>query len=527
MKKYLLIAILCLSSLLFLSQTPPNNVNGFFGESGSFEILRSYQGKNNVLKVNSTKTQWSIFKYSLAQYRGTPITIEFSADVRREGSAGMIKWQINNEPGFPSLSELENASPRVWHSMRGRIIITPTNNYPELYLTNYGVNSPTIFYLANPTITITTGNPLNPDLSLTPLKSVYENDFLIGNITNYDGIYMSGKYFDLLKHHYNIVTSAGTYPFQLAPSSKGGAYRFAEADNIVNIAVRNNIRVHGHTLAWYGDDPSWLTEGSREEVIQNLNNYITTVVRHFRGRIASWDVINEAIKPNVTNAEARGNWKNCIINSQNASWVDNRWYSKLGADYIEIAFRAARAADSNITLYYNDNDLENPNKAEVVRKMIQDINDRYKTETGGTRNLIEGVGSQTHIGSSTSSANLNINFNNIRTSLEKLCSLGIEVAITELDISVDGYNRGQGKDSTMSERDALAQAVLYARLMNLFREYSTHIKFVTFWGVDDNTSWLSGGNPTLFDWRLNAKPAFHAVSDPDGFLARHGGRTRR
>jgi len=527
MIKIIILIVLITACLLFTSQVMPNSINGFSADAGSFEILRNYQGRRNVLRVDRSKTNWFISKYSLAQYRGKEIFIEFSADVRREGSAGMLFWQVNN-PAYPVLSGLENTVSGQWYSMKGRIIITPTQDDPVFYLTNWEMPLNTIIYIANPVVTITESNPLTPDFSLTPLKTLYVNDFLIGNITNFDGLNMSGKYFDLLKHHFNIVTFNAVYPHMITPSSKGGDYQFTNADNILNAAVQNNIQAHGHVLVWYGDDPAWMTEGTREEVIQNLNNHITAVVSHFRGRINSWDVVNEAIKPNVTNAEARGDWRNCIINSRNAVWVNNRWYEKLGADYIELAFRAARAADPNITLYYNDNDLENPNKAEVVKKMIQDINDRYKRETGGTRNLIEGVGSQMHIGSTPYTINnFNLNIDNVRTCLDKLTSLGIEVAITELDISTAGYSRGEGNDSVMSERDSIAQAVLYARLFNLFREYSAHIKFVTFWGIDDGNSWLSAGNPLLFDWRLNAKQAFHAVSDPEGFLRQHGGRQRR
>jgi endo-1,4-beta-xylanase len=158
--------------------------------------------------------------------------------------------------------------------------------------------------------------------------------------------------------------------------------------------------------------------------------------------------------------------------------------------------------------------------------MIQDINDRYKRDTGGTRNLIEGVGTQMHIW------DLNLNLNNVRQSLRILSTLGIEIAITELDIpgqswaQTYGWNQTYGYDTDMSERDAMAQALIYARLMQIFKEYSAHITRVSFWGLTDNTSWKSAGNPTLFDWRLNAKPAFHAVSDPDGFLRQHGGRRR-
>jgi len=526
-KIFLLIVILFATVFFLSQQSPSNNINGFFADEGSFEILNNYQGKNNVIKIDSTRTQNSILKYSLAQYRGRTIIIEFSADVRREGSGGLLNWQINNEPGYPSISQNNYAAPGIWHNMNGKIVITPSHNNPILYLTNFGISSPTIFYISNPVVNITVGNPMTPDFSAIPLKTIYENYFMIGNIINFDVLHMPDNYFDLMKHHYNILMSMVTYPFQLAPERKGGEYRFTSADNVINLVRRNNFQVHGHVLVHYGDNPAWMTEGSIEEVLQNLNEYITTVVRYFRGRINSWDVVNEAIKPNITNAEARGDWRNCIINSRNANWVQNHWFEKLGADYIELAFRAARAADPNIMLYYNDNDLEQPNKAEIVRKMIQDINDRYKRDTGGNRNLIEGVGSQTHIGSTVSSPNMNLNMNNVRTSLGKLTSLGIDVAITEFDISTRGYIRGEGQDTVMTTSDELAQAVLYARLMSLFKEFSSNIKFITFCYVDDNRHWLSSTNATLFNWRLNPKQAFHAVSDPEGFLRQHGGRTRR
>ena len=517
MKKFVLFSVLIIVFLLFTSQAAPNNVNGFTADPGSFEILSSYQGRNNVLKVDKSKTNWFITRYSLAQYRGKEIFIEFSADVRREGSAGSFNWQVNN-PNHPTLSGLENIPQGQWHTMKGKMIITPAQNDAMLYLTNWEIPSNTTVYIANPIITITEDNPLTPDFSLRPLRDIYKNDFLIGNITNYDGLNMRGKYFDLFKHHYNIVTFNPVYPDMIFPKNKGGAYDFTNADNILNTAIQNNLHVYGHVLI-YHDGPAWLFEGTREEIIQNMNNHITTMLRHFRGRVNIWEVVNEALKRDVTNAEARGDWRRCVVSSHNSTWANNHWFDKLGADYIELAFRAARAADPNITLYYND-DFKDANMAEIARKMILDINDRYKRETGGNRNLIEGIGIQTHL-------DMNFNINTMRAILQKFTDLGIEIAITENDISTSGYVRGEGRDSVMSERDAMAQALLYARLFSLFREYSAHIKFVTFWGIDDSNSWLSAGNPTLFDWRLNAKQSFHAVSDPDGFIRQHGGRTRR
>jgi len=504
-----------LAVLLFTSQTMPDNLNGFSADRGSFQILDSYQGRKNVIKVDGTKSSsGAILKYSLAQYKGKIITIELSAEVWREKTTGNITWQVNN-PSYPTVSTIENAKPKVWHKISGRLIITPTDNNPLLYFTRYGTNNDIdTFYISNPTVKIMEGDPLTPDLSLTPLKSAYEKNFLIGNISHVINLYLSGKYFDVIKRHFNVVSINTTYPVMLAPSSKGGAYQWSTADTSVDIVVKNNILAHGHVLVWHEAIPAWLTEGSRDEVIKNMNDHITTVLKHFNGKIKSWDVVNEAIKQDITAAEAKGDWKKCVRTS--TPGMPNPWYEKLGSDYIELAFRAARAADPNIKLYYNDYNFEDPNKTEVVRKMILDINNRYKKETGGTRNLIEGVGSQSHI------YTFNPDINNIRKSLELLTSLGIEVAISELDVSPDGYKRGEGKDTVMTEKDAINQGIAYAKLMNLYREFPSIVR-VTFWDLDDGDSWLSESNPTLFDRNLNAKQAFFAVSDPDGFLKQHGG----
>jgi endo-1,4-beta-xylanase len=481
-----------------------DNVNGFFADTGSFKII-NYDGKKNVIRVNGADTQWAIVSYSLSEYIGKEITIQFSAQVKRTGAAGNLNWQVNNAPYYPSVTYIENAVQGVWHNMRGRLFVTPANDAPYLYLTNWENNAQkTVYYIAEPVVTIQEGNSVNPDLSLKPLKSIYEKDFLIGNIT--DGTYMSGKHFDLLKHHYNIVTLTSTYPFVLAPDKN--AYRWETADQQIELMRSNNIQVHGHCLVWHELAPKWMTTGTRAEVEKNQNDYIVAVLTHFKGAVASWDVVNEAMRDGLSAAEASGDWKKCIRNSQNP------WYDKLGPDYVELSFRAARAAGPDITLYYNDYGLENPNKAEAVRKMIKDINDRYKNETGGSRNLIEGVGSQAHMFEFKK-----LNMNDVRLSLEKLTSLGIEISISELDLSVIAYNRGSGKDTVMSESDETAQTKYYAELFKLYKEYSKYIKRVTMWGMDDGTSWISAGNPCLFDWKLNAKKAFYAVSDPEAFLA--------
>jgi endo-1,4-beta-xylanase len=338
-----------------------------------------------------------------------------------------------------------------------------------------------------------------------PLKTIYQDHFLVGNIVN--GRYMSGDYLPILTKHYNTVTAENDMkPNSLAPVERGGQYRWDTADRIVRLMGDYDISVHGHTLVWHSQTPAWMTEGSAEQVRTTMVNYINTVLGHFKGKIHSWDVVNEAVRERVGPGENNQGWRTCLRS------VDSGWFKALGADYVELAFRTARAADPDVLLYYNDYNLDNSRKASVVMDMVKEINDKYKAE-GNTRNLIDGIGMQAHYGLTTSPAN-------VRASLEKFSSIGVIVDISELDIETKNTagQFGTRKDSVMLENEARMQAIQYAQLFNLFKEYSSVISRVTMWGMDDENNWKSIGNPCLFDADLEPKLAFFAVADPNKAL---------
>jgi len=477
--------------------------------TGPYEIINiPAENRRNVMKVDGSAVEWAIAMYSLERYKDKPVKITFSVDVKREGDMGNLNWQVNNNPGYPSIGSINNAIPDVWHTISGTISLIPTADKPYLYLTNWFNNTEsTIYYLCNfkikieDTVVVPPPNPI-ADLNLTPLKSAYADAFLIGTIIN--PAYMAGEYLKLLTHHYNTVTAENALkPIELAPLEKGGQYRWETADKMVNTMLENGIEVQGHVLVWHEQTPAWMTSGTREEVIANLENHITQILNHFRGRILSWDVVNEAIRDDLQNVNASTNWRNCMRTS------GNPWFTALGSDYIEISFRKMREIDPNAKLYYNDYGLNNRNKAQAVVNMVNDINRRYKIETGSSRNLIDGIGMQGHY-------NLNININHVRVSIQLLTSTGLEISITELDISTVGYVPGSFRDSVMNERQARIQADIYASLFKLFLEFKEHIYRVTMWGSDDYNSWLSAGNPCLFDRNLKPKPAFYAVLNAIG-----------
>ena len=351
------------------------------------------------------------------------------------------------------------------------------------------------------------------------LWKIYEGKFLIGNIIN--DTYMSGNHFKYLKAHYNTVTCENDMkPDYLARNS--GTYTFSNADAQVNAMIAAGMKVHGHTLVWHSQTPSWLTSSNAET---NMKTYITTVMTHFKGKVTSWDVVNEAMKDqglsNFENAIFnQGKWKEYLRNTVDNDGNDaSPWFQKLGADYIYTAFKTARAADSGAILYYNDYGLNGTYKPRAVYNMIKEINETWANDPSyDNRKLIEGIGMQGHYGSW---LNDDTNFNRLKGNIEKYLELGIRVDISELDIAFGSDEQGTGKNTSMSATDADAQAKAYAKLFRLLIEldaqYPSQITRVTMWGIDDKNSWKSKGNPCLFDGNLNPKSAFYAVSDPDSY----------
>jgi len=340
------------------------------------------------------------------------------------------------------------------------------------------------------------------------LKDAYSSYFPIGNII--DSLYIDDPYFSLLKRHFSVVTPGNNLkPDYLAPNTKGGEYKWKEADKMTDKALANGFKVIGHVLVWHRQTPAWMTQGTGEEVKNNLEKYITDVMTHFKGRIFVWDVVNEAFRDDLSGVKDTTDWKTCLRTDKN-NYGASSWYGALGADYIEIAFRAARAADSDVILYYNDYSMDNQNKARAAANMIIDINARYKEETGGSRNLIEGIGLQSHY---QAAGWFNVYY--VRLSLDLFISLGIKTAVSELDIRMTDYKEAAGRDSVMTPDDAQAQAKLYAELFSLYKSRAENISRVTMWGMDDRNSWLSSGNPCLFDRNLKPKAAFHAIINPD------------
>jgi endo-1,4-beta-xylanase len=261
-----------------------------------------------------------------------------------------------------------------------------------------------------------------------------------------------------------------------------GLFRFAEADRVVRFARRWCKRIRGHTLVYGRQLPHWVSDDSLSpvELGFEMEWHVRTMVGRYAGRIAEWDVVNEAIGPD-------------------GSYVQNAWYRKLGEEYVARAFRAAAAADPRARLFYNDNGIELPDHPHTVavRRMVADLR-----RTGVP---IHGVGIQNHVSTTHSASEAEL----ART-IKGFTDLGVDVAVTEMDVRLDS----PGSRSERLERQRLvyrsaARACAAARRCTSF---ST-------WGIADGVSWLGpAAAGLLFDRSYRPKPSYAAVARSLGSL---------
>ena len=127
---------------------------------------------------------------------------------------------------------------------------------------------------------------------IVPLRDAYASDFLFGNIVSPGDL--NGKRFELLKRHFNTLTAENAMKPDSTQNIKG---KFTYQDNLVNAAIAAGLKMHGHCLVWHSQTPSWMNSASlsADEVLENMVTHVKTVAAHYKGKLISWDVVNEAV----------------------------------------------------------------------------------------------------------------------------------------------------------------------------------------------------------------------------------------
>ena len=304
-------------------------------------------------------------------------------------------------------------------------------------------------------------------------------DFLIGyaSINNFSSISDAAIYQETARSEFNFLTPENQMKWDSIHPART-TYNFPPADQHVAFAQANGMKVHGHTLVWHQQNPSWLTNGnfSSSEMTTILNDHIDTVMGHYRGQVAVWDVVNEAFEDNGARRTSASVWQ-----------------TRLGPQYIELAFRRARTADPSAVLLYNDYNIETINaKSNAVYAMAQDFVQRGVP--------IDGIGLQMHL------TNGGLDYASLASNMQRFAALGLDIYITEMDVRLP---------TPASSSSLSAQATIYQNVLDRCL-LQPACKALQVWGIPDKYSWVPDtfpgtGAPLLFDDNYNPKPAYYAV----------------
>ncbi len=350
--------------------------------------------------------------------------------------------------------------------------------------------------------TLFTGCSHTTSSSQSSLKDAYRNDFLIGAALNEDLI--TGK--DavgtaLVAAQFNSTTPENIMKCEVI-HPEWGKYNFDAADKYVAFGKQHNMFIVGHCLIWHSQLSSFVNNiHSPDSLKQFMVNHINTVAGRYAGKVNGWDVVNEAL-------DEDGTLRKSIF------------LEKLGEDYIADAFKLAEKAAPNTELYYNDYNIEQPEKRAAAIALLK------KIKASGAR--IDGVGIQAH---------WSINgppLEDIENAINEFSALGLKVMFTELDLTAlpnpwdlkgADVNQKFEADAKMNPypnglpdymQTKLANG--YEDLFKLFLKHKDKISRVTFWGVNDGGSWLNNwpikgriNYPLLFDRNYKTKLAYDKV----------------
>ena len=299
----------------------------------------------------------------------------------------------------------------------------------------------------------------------------------IGTAVDMTALADDAQYRDAVAAEFSTVTAENVMKWESLEPERG-VYNYAPADRLVQFARQHNQKLRGHVLVWHNQNPAWLTQGTftPAELRQILREHITETVRHFKGKVWHWDVVNE-------------------IFNDDGTWRDTIWYRNLGPGFVADAFRWAHRADPNAKLYLNDYNNEGLSpKSDAYYALVQQL----KAE--GVP--VQGYGVQGHLATQ---------YGVPQTTLENLRrfeKLGLDTAFTEVDVRIPLPADAAEVQAQAQGFTTLLQACLLAQRCVSY----------TLWGFTDRYNWVPGvfageGEATPLTADFERKPAYRSIRD--------------
>jgi len=337
------------------------------------------------------------------------------------------------------------------------------------------------------------------------LSQKFQKHFLVGAAINEGQILQKDQpSVSIIKKEFNTISPENVMKWMFV-QPKPNEFYFDHTDKYVQFGLDNNMHIVGHALIWHSQIANFMNSiKDSTKMIQHVTNHISTLVNRYKGKIDTWDVVNEALNGDGTLRESI-------------------FLKALGENYLETVYKMAEKYDSNADLAYNDYNLCKPKKREGAVKLIKSL------QKNGAK--INSVGIQAHWQLTSPT------LEEIETSILAFSELGVKVMFTELDISVlpnpwelsgaevtQNFKKFEG-DKKMnpflenlpdSVKEKLAKR--YENIFKLFVKHKDKISRVTFWGVTDKFSWLNDwpikgrtNYPLLFDRNYKEKKAYQRI----------------
>ncbi len=254
----------------------------------------------------------------------------------------------------------------------------------------------------------------NPE-SLRNLADNHPRKLPIGTAAALYPLLTDKKYNEIILGEFSMLTIENdTKPQFLQPQK--GLFVFKDADTIVEAAEKNQMQVHGHALVMGKANPEWMQKSSENERKQIMIDHVSTVVGHYKGKVNQWDVVNEPLSEDDVDYDGL-----------QKGLRRQMWSDALGEEYIDIAFRTARAADPEAKLYLNDFGIERDGQRwDAFLSLVKRLRERDVP--------IDGVGFESHVYHKPADT---IDPAQLKQHIQALASLGVVSRISEIDVLGD------------------------------------------------------------------------------------------
>lgn len=270
-------------------------------------------------------------------------------------------------------------------------------------------------------------------------------------------------------------------------------FHLENAERLMTYAARHGQRVRGHTLLWHQANPPWLAETLTSENAEKLlAAHISTVVRHFRGRLIHWDVVNEVLRPE---------------DGKPGGLRDSLWFRALGPRMLDVAFHACAEADPHALRVINDYGLDYalPDEEKKRAAMLELL---AAMKSRGVP--VQAVGLQAHLqaGRGDLEQAVLVRFCN------DIAAMSLAIIVTEIDV------RDNKLPADITVRDAAVAAHGRAYLDAVLANRA--VAGVLTWGLSDRRTWLNDEipradhlpqRPLPLDRDLARKPLWQAMAD--------------